>query len=298
MEPTINEKPLSPVECTRLKELETTIRDNFIAYVAVGQALLEIRESRLYRTEDGRTWEGYCRELWDMSHQRADQLIAAKSVIDNLTTIVVKADGTPDWDRLPANEAQARELARLAPEEQREVWQTLIDESGEEAEGEAPKVTAKAVKNAVKALKGNTLSQATAKAKGERTSRKSADANRESEAFKLAWVELMEQIEAEQRAGWKHTSREVVFNALLRLAMAAGDCGEQTMREKKIAFRRQNLEKLVAAGWKVLRRSGNKQNIEQLGDDGTWVLYGEYETVEQCDEALSDALVEPNSIQA
>jgi hypothetical protein len=53
----VNEKPLTPAEQGRLSELEGVIRENFLAYVAVGSALLEIREKRLYRNSDGRTWE-------------------------------------------------------------------------------------------------------------------------------------------------------------------------------------------------------------------------------------------------
>jgi hypothetical protein len=41
-------------------------------------------------------------------------------VMQNLSTIV---------DLLPANEAQARPLARLEPEQQREVWQQVIDKA-------------------------------------------------------------------------------------------------------------------------------------------------------------------------
>jgi hypothetical protein len=43
-----------------------------------------------------------------MTKSRANQLIDASEVMQNLTTIVVK----------PANEAQARPLAQLEPEEQ------------------------------------------------------------------------------------------------------------------------------------------------------------------------------------
>lgn len=297
----VEEKPLSPVEQSRLGELEGIIRENLKAWYAVGMAMIEIRENRLYRNSDGRTWEGYCREIFDMSHQHADRQIAAAKVIENLTPIGVKEDGSVDWELLPANEAQARELARLEPPEQQQVWQQLIEEKREKEAVDRQKITAKAVKKAVKALKGDTpppaqnkivdgLKNALAKRRGE-------EPRKQSEAFTRTWEALVEQVEEEQRAGWKETSREVVFDHLVELAEMVGSGGKKTVRDKKITFHRQNLEKLVAAGWSVLR-SGDGPIIEQLHEDGTWLVYGEYETEGQRDDALEDALLESNSIQA
>ncbi|MDD2467730.1 MAG: hypothetical protein PHI97_27435 [Desulfobulbus sp.] len=304
MELIIEEKPLSPVEQSRLGELEATIRENLKAWYAVGLAMIEIRDSKLYRNDAGRTWEGYCREIFDMSHQHADRQISAAKVIENLTPIGVKADGTVDWELLPANEAQARELARLAPEEQVQVWGQLVD--SKRLLGSAnvqAKVTAKAVKNAVKALKGGSSSPGgdgiAAGLRKALNDRKKKDHHRKSDAFTAAWETLLEQVEEEQRSGWKETAREVVFDHLVELAQIVGDCGNQTMRDKKITanYRRQNLEKLIAAGWSVLR-TGGELVIEQLREDGTWLVYGEYETQRERDAAFDDALLESNSIQA
>lgn len=307
MEMIVEEKPLSPIEQSRLGELESIIRENLKAWYAVGMAMIEIRESRLYRNDDGRTWEGYCREIFDMSHQHADRQIAAARVIENLTPIGVKEDGSVDWELLPANEAQARELARLEPPEQQQVWQQLIEEKRVEKayymEKGPIKITAKAVKNAVKALQGDTTPPAQNKIvdglKNALAKRRGEDPRKQSEAFTRTWEALVEQVEAEQRFGWKETSREVVFDHLVELAEMVGDCGKQTMIDKKITahFRRQNLEKLIAAGWSVLRSAGELV-IEQLHEDGTWLVYGEYETQRERDAALDDALLESNSIQA
>jgi len=154
----VNEKPLSPAEQGRLSELEVLIKENFQAYVEVGKALLEIREKRLYRNYDGRTWERYCRELWDMSYRRADQLIAAKSVAENLRTIVLKNDGSPDWEFFPTSESQARELVGLAPDEQRNVWRDLIEcKQAAVNKGKPFRLTAKAIRTAVKKYKGDKI---------------------------------------------------------------------------------------------------------------------------------------------
>jgi len=299
MEGVVVEKPLSPVEQTRLKSLESVIKDNFLAFVAVGNALMEIREHRLYRTEEGRTWEGYCREIWEMSHQRADQLIAAQAVIENLTTIVVKEDGSVDWELLPANESQARELARLAPEEQKQVWLALIeDKQAANTEQTPVKVTAKAVKNAVKGFKGEQLSD-TIKKTGEEVKNKVAlDKNRQSNEFTDALENLLDQIETERRLEWRNTSREAVFNALSTLTQAVGECGEQTTREKKIAFRINNVEKLLAAGFGIFRITPDKKRIEQMESAGTWVVYGEYDHADKCEETYQDLLLEATNLRA
>jgi len=299
MEMIVQEKPLSPVEQTRLQDLESVIQENFLAFVAVGNALREIRENRLYRTVEGRTWEGYCREIWDMAYQHADRLVSAAKVIENLTPIGVKDDGSVDWELLPANESQARELSRLGTDEQKQVWQQLIEAKRANEEEETPvKITARAVKNAVKEFKGEQLSS-TIRMAGEEVKKKGApDKNRQSAEFTQAWETLFEQIEEERRFDWKNTPRNVVFNALATLAQAVGECGEQTIRDKKIVWRSRNLEKLIAAGFGIFRISTDKKLIEQMESAGTWLVFGEYESGEQGEAVYQDLMLEANNIQA
>ena len=78
---------------------------------------LEIRESRLYRN-GYETFEDYCRDRWDMTHQHADRLIASSNVIENLTPIGVIQ---------PVNESQARPLTRLVAPLQIEAWKKFIE---------------------------------------------------------------------------------------------------------------------------------------------------------------------------
>lgn len=95
--------PLDAAEATRLGELEAVIERGLRTFVEVGLALDEIRERRLYR-ESFETFEGYCRARWGFVASRARQLIAAADVVTSVTVA-----GLPG----PANEAQARELAKL-----------------------------------------------------------------------------------------------------------------------------------------------------------------------------------------
>jgi phage N-6-adenine-methyltransferase len=103
-------------EATRLAQLEDTIQRGLNTFVDVGNALLEIRDSRLYR-ESHSTFEDYCRDRWGMSRPRAYQMIEAAEVVGNLSTNV---------DILPATESVARPLTSLPPETQRTVWAEAV----------------------------------------------------------------------------------------------------------------------------------------------------------------------------
>lgn len=107
---------LSLIEVQRLEVLESVIEAGMQTFVHVGNALLEIRDSRLYRTSHG-TFEDYCREKWRFTRMRASQLIAAAEVVGNVNHGL----------QLPATERQARPLATLPPDAQREVWATAVE---------------------------------------------------------------------------------------------------------------------------------------------------------------------------
>lgn len=91
---------MNEVEVSRLHELESVIERGLETFVKVGNALKEIRDSRLYR-ESHPDFEGYCRERWDMTKTYANYQIRAAEV----TTIVAVS-----------NEGQARELAPFIEE--------------------------------------------------------------------------------------------------------------------------------------------------------------------------------------
>lgn len=298
MDALVNEKPLTPAERGRLSELEGLIRENFLAYVAVGNALLEIRENRLYRNNNGRTWERYCRELWDMSYQRADQLIAAKSVAENLTTIVVKNDGTPDRESLPTNESHARELTRLAPDEQRKVWLDLIESRQVAAnKGKSFRLTAKAIRAAVKKYTGDQIAKQAGEATEAVTNPSSRSKYKKSEQFASAFEQLMQEIVRETQAEWRHTSRRVVFEALCGLSRAVGECGGETTRTKGVVWRGNNAEKLLAAGFSIFRISPDKLLIERLVAVDQWQVFREYKVPGQGLAAFDDLMLEPDNLQ-
>ena len=69
--------PISSEESQRLIELKQIVERGLATFIEVGEALMEIRDSRLYRVEH-KTFEDYCREKWKMSDRRARQLIPGR----------------------------------------------------------------------------------------------------------------------------------------------------------------------------------------------------------------------------
>jgi hypothetical protein len=100
-------------EMRRSREAVAVIERGLQTFVEVGNALLEIRDSRLYRESHG-TFEQYCRERWGWGRNYVNKQIAAAEVANNLGTFV------------PKTEAVARELAGLDPEQQREIWDMAL----------------------------------------------------------------------------------------------------------------------------------------------------------------------------
>ena len=101
----------------RLTQLETLIIDNQESFYKTGQALKEIRDSRLYKHALFETFEAYTRARWDMGKSHAYRLIRSYEVIYNLS---------PIGDRVPANESQVRPLTQLDALEQRSIWKAII----------------------------------------------------------------------------------------------------------------------------------------------------------------------------
>lgn len=111
---------LTEEEAQELEGCEEVIENGLNIWYQVGEALLHIRDNRLYRASH-KTFEEYLNERWGMSRSRAHRLIDASQVAANLLPI----------GNILANEAQARELVPFAPDEQR-----LIVEVGKEVFGD------------------------------------------------------------------------------------------------------------------------------------------------------------------
>lgn len=90
---------LSDVERTRYFECRDLIRENIVAFFDVGDALKEIRDSRLYR-EEFDTFEVFCSDTYKMKGAHAYRLIKAAEIKAEVGDAV-------------QNESQARALAAV-----------------------------------------------------------------------------------------------------------------------------------------------------------------------------------------
>lgn len=107
---------LSRPERSTLAECEAVIERGMESFIEVGNAMLRIRNDRLYRAEFG-TFQEYCEAKWQMDRRHANHLIDAAEVAENLGTMVPK----------PSSERVARPLAPLPPQQQREAWKEATE---------------------------------------------------------------------------------------------------------------------------------------------------------------------------
>lgn len=108
----------------RLTQLETVIERSLQSFIEVGSALLEIRDSKLYRSQYD-TFEAYCRDRWQMSRSYAHRLTEAATVVNNLL---------PIGNIQPTRESQVRPLTKLKAEEQCQAWQLATTISSQPTE--------------------------------------------------------------------------------------------------------------------------------------------------------------------
>jgi hypothetical protein len=111
-------QPITLAESKRLIQLEAIVNQGRQTFVEVGMALAEIRDSRLYRA-DHSTFEAYCQQKWDFGRVQAHRLIDAATVVRLL----------PIGNTI-TNEAQARELVRVAPEQRAEIIEEVHQQTG------------------------------------------------------------------------------------------------------------------------------------------------------------------------
>lgn len=110
-------------ESHELERCEVVIKQGLQTFIEVGQALMTIREKRLYRI-GFKTFEDYCTHKWGMVQQSATRLIRAYETVTNLQS-------EPMGSVLPQSERQIRPLTSLEPEIQKEVWTEVVKTHGD-----------------------------------------------------------------------------------------------------------------------------------------------------------------------
>ena len=173
----------------RLTHLENLIARNQYQFHEIGQALKEIRDTRLYRLTLFENFEAYTRARWDMGRAQAYRLIESYKVISNLS---------PIGDILPKNESQARPLVQLEDCEQRKVWKKFLNTGME--------MTAINIKKFVAACKAPDQV-------------KPVDLNDQiSKEYMEAIQKMLEQVQIAQNDHWQSTSRQagLLWNQVIR----------------------------------------------------------------------------------
>jgi hypothetical protein len=119
---------LTDVESKRYRKLKQQIGSWWKDRLAVGAALREIRDQKLYRQEYS-TFEDFCIAEYEIKHSQAYRLIEAADVKESLKT-------SPIGDKL-RNEQQARALALVPLEKRAEV----LEEASKDGPATARKIT-------------------------------------------------------------------------------------------------------------------------------------------------------------
>jgi hypothetical protein len=132
------EAELTTQEAARLEHLKAVVSRGIQSYYEMGDALREIRDSRLYRATHA-TFDEFCRECWGF----------AKSHIYRLIDTSIVAENVSPTGEVPRTERQARELTPLnrEPDAQRAAWAIAVETAPESG------VTAAHVKQVVEATR-------------------------------------------------------------------------------------------------------------------------------------------------
>jgi hypothetical protein len=111
---------LTAQERGRLAELEGIVENHLPTFLAVGRALVQIRNERLFR-ESYPTWELYCQKRWGFGYNHANELARCAQVAEGL---LASCAGPQGDSPLPANLSPdvLRPLAPLEPELASACW--------------------------------------------------------------------------------------------------------------------------------------------------------------------------------
>lgn len=144
-------KELSKIEQDALRDCEEVIAKGMTNFRDVGEALMRIRDEKLFRQKFG-TFEEYCQTTWDFGKRRANQIIAAtkveliESTPQKKSGKKISQSGDRDIENAvlqPSTDSQVRALSSLPESEQPAAWSEAVESAG----GKQP--TAKQVKEVV-----------------------------------------------------------------------------------------------------------------------------------------------------
>ena len=174
---------LEPSESSELQACEQVIAKGLNHFVQVGNALIRIRDLKLYRATHA-TFAAYCKERWDMAKSQAYRVIEAAQVVGVLPIKSEEVKMSPIGGQslpAPASERVVRPLTQLEPYQQPAAYARAV----EMANGEAP--TAKQVQAAVEEVKPRDVGTEFVNACGFETKEQASEAVKEAEMPKPAY---------------------------------------------------------------------------------------------------------------
>jgi hypothetical protein len=138
---------LTSQERVRLRQLELEIERNLTGFIKCGRALLEVRESRLYR-ERYASFAEYCRERFAIARSTADQLCRSTQVYETLAGSGMQIpENVPELTLRPISQLPSSDL-------QSQAWR-LSAMVAPEGKGPSHTVTAKVVRMIRDATEGD-----------------------------------------------------------------------------------------------------------------------------------------------
>ena len=193
LEPTELVPTLTASEQEELDRCEKTISKGWNSFIEVGEALLKIRDAKLYRDSHER-FEDYCREKLQYQKSQAYRLMDAARVVRLISPIgEVSADGVMH----PTCEAQVRPLVGLKDHDIKTVWQ----KAAATAQAEERPITARLVQTQVRAITPRDTSN---------TRRPDTTPNNKDIAWKLFQRILKLIDEGEKRAEADHLKNQIL----------------------------------------------------------------------------------------
>lgn len=212
-------KTLTDPERMRLEECEQIIRKGLGTFLAVGRALAEIHDNRLYR-ETHNDFRPYCKDVWDLgkstAYQKMDGYRAVKLLEDKMSAIADISDddkssaiaelseggSTSNDIVLPLNEYQTKPLAKLKkdPDALLKAW-SIVQQTLKE--NPKAKLTGALVKKAVREVKGEKQK----KRNGKKT-KELESTERLSPLFKKQCQVMADVVMEERNNRWQTTSKK------------------------------------------------------------------------------------------
>ena len=265
--------PLTEKEEGLRKQLEEKIFEAVKrSFIEVGELLAEVKDRKLYKSSH-LTFAEYSRDVLDLAKQVAYNHLKAFYVVKNLSENADADDGEKvnhGLLLLPQNERQARALVGLTPEEQRQVWKEAVETAPE------GKVTAAHVRKTVRQLKGNRVVETIQKTKRE----KAPNGDRVSEEFTAAFNVFKDAVQVEILSNWATTDRLTVVRHLDAIRGAISTNGNHRIPEKGYAIEASNTEKLIEAGFTIIRSNLIHLTIEKLVGNSQWAVVEAFKDVE------------------